>query len=457
MMRSPLQLVRAAGAVAAALLALSVVPVASGADAHAAVLEGDHPTATPIKHFITLMQANHTFDNYFGTYPGADGIPPGTCMPVGGSGGCVEPWHIGRSATGDLDNSLETFRRQYDRGKMDGFITATSDAHLSDPRLPMGYYDRRDLPFYWNVADDFVLFDRNFTAASAGSLANHMYWITGTPGGGEESIPDQGFTAPTIFDRLQDSGISWKFYVENYDPSITFRSRGISDRGSQVIRCPLLAYARFIDDPELSSRIVSMDEYYADLRDGTLPAVSYLVPSGASEHPPGSIAAGQAFVSNLISGLMRSSSWSTSAFMWTYDDWGGFYDHVPPPVVDKHGYGFRAPALLVSAYAKKGHIDHTTIDSTSQLRFIEDNWDLRPLATRDALANGLSSAFDFTAPPREPRFVSPDVSPADARVGGQRVVFLTYGIALFLGAAISVAGVHHGRRRHPSSVVDRAR
>jgi phospholipase C len=274
-----------------------------------------------------------------------------------------------------------------------------------------------------------------------------MYWISGTSGGDGETVPKSGYAGPTIFDRLQEAGISWKFYVENYDPSITFRSRVVGDRASQVIRCPLLAYARFLDDPDLNRRIVPLEEYYTDLESGQLPAVSYVVPSGSSEHPPGSIAAGQAFMSNLISGLMRSSAWTSSAFMWTYDDWGGYYDHVPPPQVDEHGYGFRAPALLVSPYARRGHVDHTEIDFTSQLKFIEENWDLSPLASRDASATGLASAFDFSSPPRRPRFVSPDVAPERAGATGQRVVYASYGVGVLLGAGTGLAAVWHARRR----------
>ncbi|HEY0643454.1 MAG TPA: alkaline phosphatase family protein, partial [Nocardioides sp.] len=358
--------VAAVGCGAAALAGSAIAPSA-GASPPTAARERDVPTSTPIKHFVTVMQADHTFDNYFGTYPGADGIPAGTCMPTTAEGPCIEPWHIGGSELENLGGDGETFQRQYNQGKMDGFLTAFLHAPLENPDLPMGYYDRSDLPFYWNVADEFVLFDRNFTSAHSGSVANHMYWISGTSGGDGETVPKSGYAGPTIFDRLQEAGISWKFYVENYDPSITFRSRVVGDRASQVIRCPLLAYARFLDDPDLNRRIVPLEEYYTDLESGQLPAVSYVVPSGSSEHPPGSIAAGQAFMSNLISGLMRSSAWTSSAFMWTYDDWGGYYDHVPPPQVDEHGYGFRAPALLVSPYARRGHVDHTEIDFTSQL------------------------------------------------------------------------------------------
>ena len=330
---------------------------------------------------------------------------------------------------------------------MDGFIRAFTKSRMENPELAMGYYNREDLPFYWNVADDFVLFDANFTSAKAGSVANHMYWVSGTAGGDNDTIPPGGFTAPTIFDRLEEAGISWKFYVENYDPAITFRSRGVSDRGSQVIWCPLLAYARFLDDPELNKKIVPLDQYYEDLENDELPAVSYMVPAGSSEHPPGSIKAGEAFVSNLVTGLMRSSAWDSSAFMWTYDDWGGFYDHVRPPQVDRFGYGFRAPALLVSPYARKGHIDSTTVDFTSQLKFIEKNWNLAPLSSRDREANGLASAFDFSAPPRPPKFISQEVDDAAPDIKGQGVVYPSYAAGVLIYVGITTATVVMTRRR----------
>ncbi len=415
-----------------------------------AVARGDHDqassvqTRTPIKHFVTLMQENHSFDNYFGTYPGADGLPENLCMPSGTEEPCVKPWRIAESAIEDLGHNATIFERQYAKGRMDGFVSAFAGARMSNTKLPMGYYDGQDIPYYWNLADEYVLFDRNFTSANAGSVANHMFWVSGTAGGQKELIPDEGFDAPTIFDSLEKAGISWKFYIQNYDPTITFRSRGVSDRGSQVIWCPLLAYARFVDDPELNKHIVPLDEYYSDVQHGTLPSVSYIVPSGSSEHPPGSIAAGEAFVANLISELVRSSAWESSAFMWTYDDWGGWYDHVAPPQVDEHGLGFRAPALLVSAYAKKGHVDSTTIDFTSQLKFIESNWGIPALASRDAKANGLDSAFDFSAPPREPKYVDRVRGVVQPEITGQGVVYGSYGIGVALAICVLLPPV---RRR----------
>lgn len=412
------------------------------------------PAKTPIKHMLVLMQENHSFDNYFGTYPGADGIPAGTCMPVDPANPsnttCLKPFHLGNRAIQDLDHNLVTFQREYNEGRMDGFISAFRQVG-KDGTLAMGYYNDQDLPFYWNVADEYVLFDRFFSSAAGGSVKNHMYWIAGHPGSDQDSVPKEGWgDIPTIFDRLEERGISWKFYVQNYDPKITFRNRSNDDRGAQVVWVPLLAYARYLDDPKLFSHIVHIDEYFHDLENNTLPAVAFMVPSGASEHPPGSILAGQRFVKNLINGLMLSDSWESSAFMWTYDDWGGWYDHVAPPRVDKHGYGFRVPALLVSPYARRGHIEHTELDYTSILKFIEENYDLKPLAERDARAASIAGAFDFTQPPRAPLIISSERNVQQLPQPKRSAIYSTYSFALALPVLLvgwASARTRRARRR----------
>jgi phospholipase C len=428
------------------LVAVAAVPPARAAQdpgAAPSLGSGAHAPRTPIKHFITLMQENHSFDNYFGSYPGADGIPKGTCMPFDNKdpkGGCVRPFHLGNRAVTDLGHTREVFDAEYNGGRMDGFVSAYRRQGQGG-QLAMGYYDDRDIPYYWNIADNYVLFDRFFTSSGAGSVWNHMFWVTGTPGNPDEDmIPPEGFgDLPTIFDRLEQAGVSWKFYVQNYDPTVNFRTIKIAEKGeraSQVIWVPLLSYARYIDDPRLRSHIVDLDEYYQDLARGTLPAVSYIVPSGASEHPPGRIQAGERFVRGLLNALASSTSWKDSAFTWTYDDWGGWYDHVKPPRVDKYGYGFRAPALVVSAWAHRGKVDHTTLDFTSILKFIEENWNLRPLAARDAAANSLGVAFDFRAGPRPPEYISTVRIPSAPPEGRRPVIYTAYGLALALSVAI---------------------
>lgn len=423
--------------------------------------EAGTSTKTPIKHFITVMQENHTFDNYFGTYPGADGLPPGVCMLVDSEApdaGCVEPFWIGDKPVIDLGHNKIIFDEQYNEGKLDGFISAYTASRGGEVvELPMGHYDDRDLPYYWNVADNYVLFDRFFTSARGGSVSNHMFWVAGQhpqPPNAAEVIPPDGFDIPTIFDRLEQKGVSWKFYVQNYDPTITFRNPTKGDRGAQAVWVPILNFPRFVDDPAMFAHIVPLEQYYEDLTANTLPAVSYIVPSGASEHPPGSIAAGSVFIQTLIGSLMRSPAWSTSAFTWTYDDWGGWYDHVVPPTVDEYGYGFRAPALLVSARAKKGFIDHTTMDFTSHLKFISDNWGTAPLATRDAKAESLMTAFDFDSPPRPPVFLPAERNIPAAVAPKRGLIYSAYfgavGMCAFL---VLVGAVGLARRRRPAVVV----
>lgn len=439
------------------LIAAWCAPAAS-AQSEEEIRAEEIATTTPIKHFITVMQENHTFDNYFGTYPGADGVPFGTCIPISTAfpeDGCVEPYPLSGQAIADLGHSDDVFVAQFNGGKMDGFVEAFQSRNPGAGRQAMGYYDDKDLPYYWNVADNFVLFDRFFTSSTGGSVRNHFYWISGSPGNSErDSLRPEGFDdVPTIFDSLQAKGIPWKFYVQNYDPEITFRSPAEGNRGAQLVWVPVLNYNRFLDDPELNSRIVSLEQFYVDLANGNLPAVSYIVPSGASEHPPGSIQAGERFIRALITSIMRSPEWDNTAFTWTYDDWGGWYDHVPPPRVDEFGYGFRAPALLVSPYAKKGFVDSTTLDFTSMLKFIEENWGLEPLAERDAAANNLLNAFDFEAPPRRAILLNGERVIEVVKRPNAKVVYASYGSVIGPTLALAAAGaLSAGRSRRKAAL-----
>lgn len=426
-----------------------VVPASAGG-----VAQRSTDPRTPIEHFIVLMQENHSFDNYFGTYPGVDGFPKGTCVPVDPrrpSGSCIRPFHIGDNKVEptDLDHSLATYERQYNHGRLDGFVHALN-LRNQDGRLALGYYDARDLPYHWNVADRYVLFDRFFSSAGAGSFVNHMYWVAGR-GGDADRIPQTGYTVPTIFDRLEARGISWKFYVQNYEPRLTYRTlrQFPANRTSQVVWVPLLNFDRFIEDRTLASHIVDLSEYFDDLHRGTLPAVAYIAPSGPSEHPPSSLASGQAFVRTLVTSLMESRYWKSSAFLYAYDDWGGWYDHVRPPRVDADGYGFRVPALLVSPYARRGVVDHTRLDFTSILAFIEHNWGIRPLAARDAHARTFLDAFDFSAPARPAVLIPAERRPVlgPDRRRAEVVIYAGYGLAFAAAGALIVVAATRGRRR----------
>lgn len=415
----------------------------------------DVPSKTPIKHVVMIMQENHSFDNYFGTYPGAEGIQPNTCVPVdpgaGAGSECIKPYPLGNSPIVDLDHSHDTASAQFNDGQMNGFVSALT-LKGQDGKLALGYYDDKDIPYYWNLADNNVLFDQMFSSVMDSSFINHVFWVAGgplPPGNSGQYYQD----VPTIFDRLEQKGLTWKFYVENYDPKINIRTQSQVElanpnRLSQIIWVPLLVMDRYLDDPKLSSHIVDLKEYYTDLENGTLPNVAYIVPSGASEHPPGSIQSGERFVRGLIQDLQRSDAWDTSAFILSYDDWGGWYDHVTPPQVDDYGYGFRVPAILVSPYARRGFIDHTTYDFTSMLKFIEYNWDLAPLAERDAKANNMTAAFDFSQPPRPPVFVGFERNPVTPTVPRINLIYAGYGAAILVGLAFVI---RVGMRRHKPS------
>jgi len=437
------RLIRAA--VASVMLSWCVISTVAAAD------PSPPATTTPIQHAVFLMEDGHSFDNIFGTFPGADGIPADVCMPndpANPASGCVAPLWVGDRTVPRLGQTAAVFDAQYDNGKMDGFVHAQAEAG-SDAPLVMGHYDERDVPFSWNVADAYVLFDRFFSSAKGGTLQNHMYWVSGTAGTDPAVIPPDGFgDLQTIFDRLQAAGIDWKFYVQNYDRTVTFRnSQAMIDRPAQVERVPLLAFARFVDDPRFSSHIVDLAEYYRDLDAGTLPAVSYIVPAGGGASTPTSMRTSERLGQSIINALTRSSAWDSSMLLWTYDGWGGWYDHVAPPQVDPSGYGFRVPATLVSPFARRGFVDDTPLDFTSVIRFITTNWGLQPLASRDASAQTFMNAFDFANPGRAPVFlaatrdVDPGVEPKRA------IIFVAYGIALV--AAVALIAVAAVRTRRP--------
>jgi phospholipase C len=407
-------------------------------------------TATPIKHFIFLMQGDRTFDNYFGTYPGADGIPPDACQPlvVGrAQEGCVKPFALHGKVPAPLEPGKSVIDAQLDGGKLDGFVAAYT-RQGRDGTTAMGYYDARDVPFYWNVAQRYVLFDRFFSSAPYGYRANRSYWVSAAvPPGGAEHVPPNGYRQATIFDRLQAAGVSWKFYVQDYQPKQTFRAMSPTDPVSQTVRVPLLNYARFVDDPALRGHIVDLDEYYRDLADNTLPAVAYVASSGASERSARSINAGQDLVRTMVNQLAMSSAWNSSAFMWSYDGSGGWYDHVAPPA----GFGLRVPALLVSAYARRGQVNHTTLDYTSALRFIEQNWDVPPLTARDTHANSIITAFDFSATPRRSEIVPVAATAGHPPLANVASIYWLYGAAAALAAILLAFAALRTATRQPAA------
>ena len=415
---------------------------------------------TPVHHFVTMLQENHSFDNYFGTYPGADGLPAGTCVPEDPAatppGACVKPQLLDGKASPRIASTQVAFDQAYDKGKLDGFVAAQSgNGHIE--RGAMGYYDGNSLPYYWHLANRYVLFDHLFSSSSGGTLWNHLYWMTGSNGGlTEERIPEQGLSSPSIFDRLQAAGVTWKIYIENYDGAVNIDDPATLRR-IQLARAPVLAnpsfVKEFVDNPAMKGHVADLSHYYDDLAKGQLPAVSYIVPSGSSEHPPSKLHSGPLLVNRLIGALERSSAWPQSAFLLSYDDAGGFYDHVVPPTVAGSSLGFRVPALLVSPYAAVGKVDHTTLETASIPGFIEDNWNLAPLTTRDASAGRLKTAFDFRQPPRRAETVPFTRITAPLSLPGRGAVFPLYGGAAAV-AGLVIAGAVLLEARHRAGSPD---
>jgi len=346
-----------------------------------------------IDHILFLIQENHSFDNYFGTYPGADGLPPGLKVPLApGSTETTAPFHFTFELQHDIPHSWQACHEAMSRGNMDGFVAAE---HTLDT---LGYYDRSDLPNYWAYADSFTLADHLFSSLAGPSLPNHLYTIAAQSGGLTTNLsapPKAGFNFPTMAGLLAQSRISWKYYDGRPQPRNFY------------LWNPLPGFRDFMRSPELMSHLVRSIEYFLDLRRGALPQVAWIVPNEPeSEHPPGNLQLGMWYVTACVNALMKSPYWRNTLLVIAWDDYGGFYDHVPPPQVDRYGYGPRVPALIISPYARRGHIDHTQYDFTSVLRFIEERFNLPPLTARDRSANSLARSLDLAQQALEPLLIT---------------------------------------------------
>ncbi len=344
------------------------------------------PGTTPIERVVVLMKENHAFDNYFGTFPGADGIPPNVTLPDG-SGGTVAPHWINGTSTPDLPHDRPDMIAAYDNGRNDLFAAVAEASGAGLGNVSVGYYDTRQLGAYWALAANFTLADRYFQSMMGPTIPNRLYSIAGQSGGlASDVVPAGGIEMPTIFDQLQAHGISWRYYG---DPSLVSQ--------------PVPLYIPHIaSNATMTANIVPLSHLFGDIASGSLPSVTYVDPKGElpsqlarSEHPPGDVTVGEAWTMSVVGALVASPMWSTTAVLITWDESGGFYDHVPPPQVDGWGYGFRVPMIVVSPYAKRHFIDHEVMDHTSILRFIATNWNLPPLTPREANASNMLSAFSF--------------------------------------------------------------
>ena len=338
------------------------------------------PGSSAIEKIVVVFQENHTFDNYFGTFPGANGIAgrSGICLPQkkGSAAPCVSPFHSATLTPVDMNHNWTSAHQDYDGGKMDGFVYSEGN------QATMCYFDKSDLPRYWKAAQQYVLCEDYFTSVMSESLPNHLSLVAGTCGGIIDDTIPKTVTFPPIFRQLDQKGISWKVYSSTSTWLQNFAY--VQDTAS--------AKANFLPAPQ----------FLTDAEGGSLSDVSWIIGApGGDEHPSADIQEGQNSVADdIVNNLGGGAYWDSVAIFVTWDDFGGFYDHVVPPQVDSYGYGFRVPCLVISPYSKQGYLDDTTNDHCSILKFIETRYGLSPLSTRDAAANDMSEAFDFTQKPR---------------------------------------------------------
>lgn len=394
-----------------------------------------------IQHVVFIIKENRTFDNYFGAYPGADGATSGTIstgqvIPLGPSPDYTGPY--------DPEHGYGSALEAMDGGKMDRF-DLLYDGNVNGNYLAYTQLNQASIPNYWSYAQNFVLGDRMFSSIHSDSFTNHLYTVAAqdngaielrTPGvlpngsgwGCDDPVgtnallmDDEGdlssefpcWDFQTLADSLQNAGISWKFYAPL--------------PGTRGYNFSTLNAINHIRNTSLwTTNVVSSTQFASDALSGNLPAVSWLVTGYGSEHPHGSaVCIGENWSVAQLNAIMQGPDWNSTAIFLTWDDFGGFYDHVYPPNVDLLGLGPRVPLLIISPYAKPGYISHTQYEFSSVLKFVEERFGLPFLTQRDANANDMTDSFDFTQSPLPPLVLQPRSCPIPAAwsvpFGGQPV------------------------------------
>jgi phospholipase C len=386
-----------------------------------------HRSSSPITHVIIMVQENRSFDNLFATYPGADGTTTGVTHT-----GKVINLHVGHLAAFDISHQHQDYLVDYDGGKMDGFDLS----HIGQApagQYPYQYVDPKDIVPYWTVASHYVLADHMFQTQGSGSFTAHQDLIAGgttlyslgasiidTPSsnsswgcdaakgtvtslltfngqylGGQGPFPCLSYSTGTMADALDARSVSWKYYV----PPHRNNTVGALWNAFDAIR--KVRYG-----PEWTTNVITpQTAIFSDIASGKLPAVSWLIPDHPdSDHPRSrneNDYHGPSWVAAVVNAVGESAYWNSTAIVVVWDDWGGFYDHVPPPFIDQlGGLGFRVPALVISAYEPSGYVDHTPYEFGSILKFVEQTFSLRSLGVSDARATSIGGMFDFSKPPR---------------------------------------------------------
>ena len=356
----------------------------------------------PIQHIVFVIKENRTFDNYFGGFPGADGTTSG----ITSAGQRIELAELDDCDEAALCNGWNCSLQSINNGKMNQFDLPTNNLDA------YGRMTQADVPNYWAYAGRFALSDRFFSAVHGPSFPNHLFTVapqsggimdnvSGSTGGmncdgtasGTAPVMDQNGTVKqqspcvdiqTLPDLLQAAGITWRYYGGPYG--------GILSTIRHIRNGPLWQNAT-----------ASASQFLADAAAGNLPAVSWVLPpDGMGEHPPESVCQGENWTTQVLNTLMQSPEGSSTVGFILWDDFGGYFDHVPPPQIDRFGLGPRVPLLIVSPFAKPGYVSHTLSEPSSLLKFVETRYHLSPLTGRDRNASDLLDSFNFSQPPQPP-------------------------------------------------------
>jgi phospholipase C len=409
--------------------ACSQAPATSGASSlpSSGAFDRSNSSLRYINHVIILVQENRSFDNFFATFPGADGATEGLMKTS--SGDVYVPLQESRLDMDSLGHEHYSFLQEYDSGKMDGFglvKRATEKGNIKAGKYSYRYVEPSDIAPYWTMAQQYVLADHMFTTQSSSSFTAHQDLIAGgTPVDGDNVIDfptpsawgcdappgtvtslitptgrylrDKGpfpcFTYATLRDLLDAKGLSWLYFTNASHSSVWDAFDAIS-----AVR----------NGPEWQTNIaIPETKIYQTIASAALPAVSWVIPDAVnSDHPGLHRDTGPSWVASVVNAIGESAYWPSTAIVIVWDDWGGEYDNVPPPQIDGQGLGMRVPMLVVSAYAREsapntpGYISHTQYSFGSILRFVEDNWSLGRMGTSDSGSKSIGDCFDFIQPPR---------------------------------------------------------
>ena len=367
-------------------------------------------SANKIKHIVFIVKENRSFDNYFGTFPGANGaitakISTGQVLPLG---------HTPDPAAHDIGHEWHDAHIAVDAGLMDRF-DQQFDCSVNSDNLCLSQLYQADIPNYWSYAQKFTLADEAFSNVASGSYPAHLAMVAGTnldtmdnpystspaqwgcDAISATSVPSMDpasyvvtaaypcFTATTMGDLADSAGVTWKAYT------------ALNSTQSGYIYNPFRSFNDIFFGSDWGTKVVNYGQFITDAQAGKLPALSWLTPPTIdTDHPPDSACVGENWTVQQINAIMQgpATQWNSTVIILTWDDWGGFYDHVPPPYRDQFGLGLRVPFIIISPYSIKG-VYHTELEFASVLRFMEETFNLPSLGAADTVANDMQDAFNF--------------------------------------------------------------